>query len=262
MDEQERTEVTPGDEATELRDEQPAGATEDAAAGGDDALAEQLRIRDEEIARLKAEAAERERRSAPETGRTEAQPTTPVASPEQALDAERHAIEAERYAIMELEAQNGPSVESIRRAQKLIQREQRFSSAVTAYALKKNELNTFVGSLPRDEQAGFRAFVATKGHLYANLEVAYEGFELARLKSERSRTKASAERAESIIKRNDEGRVGSATREVSAAEAKSKKQQMTAKQFDDEYDRLERMGDVNGLVALSQRMDHEGLADA
>ena len=253
MSDEERTGATPGETAGEPTPEQAGAEHVETAAGGEDPRDERIRLMEEENARLRAQAEEREGRSS--EGRAEALPTTHAPSYEQLLAAEARQIEAERIAIMEQEAREGQTVESIRRAQKLIQREGKLTAAVTSLALKKTELNTFVAGLPKEDRDSFRAFAASDGHRYADLEALYDGYEAKKLRAERGRVKETAARADAIIKRNGEGRVATTTREVTAAEAKEKRQKMTGKQFDAKYNDLIDRGDHAGALALSQSLN-------
>lgn len=246
---EEPTGATPGEGAGE--DQPQADAERDeTAAGGTDERDEQLRLVREENERLRQQMAEREARTT--EGRAE-HPTTPAPSYEHALAEEARMIGVEEAAIMEKEATEGQSVETIRRAQKLLDRKSRLTTATMAHALKKTELNTFVATLPKEQRAAFREFVARKGHLFANLEVAFDGYEAGLLRAERGKSTEKTKRAEDIIKRNDEGRVTTTTREVSAAEARGKREKMTGAKFDDEFDRLIARGDHDGALVLSRR---------
>lgn len=255
MADEERTEATTGEAAGESTQEQEtvqAGAEHaETAAGGQDPRDEQLRLMREENERLRALAAN----ASSTEGRAEASPTTHAPSYEQAFAAEAQDIANARQRLMEREATEGVTVESMREAQKLIERQQRLAVATTAHALKKTELNTFVATLPPKDQQAFRDFAASNGHRYADLEALFDGYEAKKLRAERTKTVAKTERAEAIIKRNDEGRIATVTREVTAAEAKEKRAKMTGKQFDAEYDRLIASGDNAGALRLSQRLN-------
>jgi hypothetical protein len=114
-------------------------------------------------------------------------------------------------------------------------------------------MNTFVAALPKDQQGPFRAFSARNAHRYGDLEALYDGFEIQMERAKRGKTQETVKRAEKIIERNDAGRVSTTTREVTAADASRKREKMTGKQFDDEYDRLIAAGDHAGALALSQK---------
>lgn len=254
MADEERTEATTGEaagESTQEPEQAQAGAEHaETAAGGEDPRDEQLRLMREENERLRAAEASRSTE-----GRAEASPTTHAPSYEQAFAAEAQDIANARQRLMEREAVEGVTVESMREAQKLIERQQRLAVATTAHALKKTELNTFVATLPPKDQQAFRDFATSNGHRYADLDALFDGYEAKKLRAERTKTVAKTERAEAIIKRNDEGRIATVTREVTAAEAKEKRAKMTGKQFDAEYDRLIASGDNAGALRLSQRLN-------
>lgn len=218
----------------------------------------------QDIEALKAELAELKAQMADAlTRRTEAAPapvyppTNEGPGPEDALRQQMDEIAQQAAQInAEIEVLATRGNDPVAKAAILQRKQMQVALQATALSIQQMREAVYLHELPEADRAAFKTFVASNRHRYADMDAAYEGFLGQRYKQERASLARKERAATEVVRRAQEGIVGTGTREVPAAEMRQRAgvTQMTEEAFDNKVEQLRAAGDFEGARKLQR--DH------
>lgn len=110
------------------------------------------------------------------------------------------------------------------------------------------EIADYVSELEPEHRKPFRQYLKTNGNRFADLDAAFDAYEAKLLRGQRDSVTRKVKQAAAITEAHDEGRVGTAVRQVSAEENRART--MTESSFDSRVAKLEDEGRFNEARAM------------